>query len=82
MPYNTGVANLSRTWCSTWVWSNLPMDWSPSYEFQFEGLLNFNPSFEGLVQIQDVKNIEMKCKTHIKLVCESYGTCFQYNVTK
>ena len=26
------------------------------------------------------KNIEMKYKTHIKLVHESYGTCFQYNV--
>ena len=23
MPYNIGVANLSRTWCSTWQWSNL-----------------------------------------------------------
>ena len=26
----------------------------PSYEFHFEGLSNFNRSFEGLVQIQDV----------------------------
>ena len=26
------------------------------------------------------KNIEMKYKIHIKLVHESYGTCFQYNV--
>jgi hypothetical protein len=26
----------------------------PSYEFQFEGLSNFKPSVEGLVQIQNV----------------------------
>ena len=26
----------------------------PSYEFQFEGLSNFNPLVEGLVQIQDI----------------------------
>ena len=25
MPYNIGVSNLSRTWCSTWQWSNLPV---------------------------------------------------------
>ena len=25
MPYNIGVANLSRTWCSTWQWSDLPV---------------------------------------------------------
>jgi hypothetical protein len=46
----------------------------PSYEFHFE----------GLVRIQDVipRVIEMKYKTHIKLVYELYGTCFQYNVKK
>jgi hypothetical protein len=50
--------------------------------FILEGLSNFSPSIEGLVQIQDAsKNIEMKYKTHIKsLVHELYGTCFQYNV--
>ena len=26
------------------------------------------------------KNIEMKYKTHVKLVHELYGTCVQYNV--
>ena len=25
MPYDIGIANLSRTWCSTWQWSNLPV---------------------------------------------------------
>ena len=29
---------------------------------------------------RQTKNIEMKYETHIKLVHESYGTCFQYNV--
>ena len=44
----------------------------PSYEFHFGGLSNFRPSVEGLVQIQDVnlRIIEMKYKTHIKLVHE------------
>ena len=27
-----------------------------------------------------IQNIEMKYKTHIKLVHELYDTCFQYNV--
>jgi hypothetical protein len=51
----------------------------PSHEFHFEGLSNFSSSVEGLVQIQDVdpkNNIEMKHKTHIKLVHGLYGTCF------
>ena len=54
----------------------------PSYEFHFEGLSNLSALVEGLVQIQDVKskNIEMKYKTHIKLVHKFYGACFQYNV--
>ena len=50
----------------------------PSYEFHFEGLSNFSPSVEVLVQIQ--KYIEMKCKTHIKLAHELYDTFFLYNV--
>ena len=24
MPYNIGVATLSRSWCSTWLWSETP----------------------------------------------------------
>ena len=62
-------------------WSRL----KPSNGFHFEGLSNFSPSVEMLVQIQEhqSKNTEMKLyKTHIKLVHEWYGTCFQYNVNK
>ena len=33
MPYNIGVANLFRTWCSTWQWSNLPVPY-PSHATQ------------------------------------------------
>ena len=53
-----------------------------SYEFHFGGLSNFSSSIEGLVQTQDVNSriSEIKYKTHIELVHELYGTCFQYNV--
>jgi hypothetical protein len=49
-------------------------EWSP-YKFQFEALSYFNSSIKGLIQIQDVNlriYIEMKDKTHIKLVHEFY----------
>ena len=46
-------------------WSRL----KPSYEFHFEGLSNFSPSVEGLVQIQDVesKNVEMKIQNSYEI---------------
>ena len=37
MSYDIGVANLSRTWCSTWLWSDPPVlkcrisSWDPQY---------------------------------------------------
>ena len=48
----------------------------------FEMLPYFSPSVEGLVQIQHInpKIIDMKYKTNIKLVHETYGTCFRDNV--
>ena len=57
-------------------WSRL----EPSYEFHFEGLSKFSPSVEGLVQINprhQSKTIEMKYRTHIKLVHELHDTCFE-----
>ena len=63
--------------------SEHPIQWSrskPSYEFQFEGLSNFSPWKVGSNPRHQSKNIEMKYKTHFKLVHESYDTCFEYNV--
>ena len=58
-------------------WSRL----KPSLEFHFEGLSNFSSSVEGLVKIQDINpRIQMKYKTHIKLVHRLYGTCSECNV--
>ena len=54
----------------------------PSYEFHFEGFIKFQ-LFGGRVGSNprcQSKNIEMKYKTHIELVHELYGTCFQHNV--
>jgi len=53
----------------------------PSYEFHLKGsqfsALQLKRWFKSKMSI---KNIEMKYKTHIKLVHELYGTCFMYNV--
>jgi hypothetical protein len=52
------------------------------YEFHLEGLSHCSPSIERASSNprRQSKNIEMKYKTHIKLVHELFGTCFQYNV--
>ena len=53
-----------------------------SYEFHFEGLSNFN-LFSWRARSnprRQSKNIEMKYKTHTKIVHVLYGTCFQCNV--
>ena len=34
MQHNVGVANLSRTWCSTWLWSDPP--WHKEEEVEEE----------------------------------------------
>jgi hypothetical protein len=75
--------------CTTWRW----WWWSSSSSllpvFKIEALiwvsfckaLNFQPSGSrvGSSPIHQPKNIKMKYKTHVKLVHELYGACFQYN---
>ena len=54
-------------------------DWSPHMSFVLKGSQILALQLKGWFKS---KNIEMNYKTHIKLVYELYGTCFQYNVKK
>ena len=65
-----------------WIWCSRL---KPSSEFHFEGLSYLSLSIEGkgwfkLNPRRQSKNIEMKYKTHMALVHELNGTCFQYNM--